>query len=122
MTSFLSELPRDLFGAYLDIGNMIAFSDPEHWADIVGRDVCAVHIKGYRRTGGINKGGTWCSLLAANKDWTRTLELLRAGGFDGYLTAEVASSAPDMTDTKYLKFIADEEKTILGRLKQGEQK
>ncbi len=117
MTSFISELESDVFGAYLDIGNMIAFSDPEHWADIVGKYVFKIHIKGYKRSSGLNSGGQWCSLLSCGKNWKRTLKLLQEKGFDGYLTAEVASSAPDMTDEEYLKFIADEEKNIIGELK-----
>ncbi len=116
MTSFISELDSDVFGSYLDIGNMIAFSDPEHWADIVGETVLKIHIKGYKKNGGINSGGTWCSLNSCGKDWTRTLRILKEKGFDGYLTAEVASSAPNMTDEEYLKFIADEEKEIIDKL------
>ena len=47
---------------------------------------------------------------------TDTINGLKEKGFDGYLTAEVASGAPGMTDEQYLKFIADEEAEIIGYL------
>lgn len=112
MVDFIDELGSDMFGAYFDLGNMVAWSDTVHWADIVGSKTFKIHVKDYKREGGVNRGGKFVQLLEGTVDFKRSMEILKARGFDGYLTAEVFKDDPDMSDIDYLASIVEAEKTI----------
>ena len=114
MLSFIDELGCDMFGAYYDLGNMVAFSDTVNWTDVVAPKTFKIHIKDYKRNGGINRGGYFCQLLEGDVDFKRAMHQLRDGGFDGYLTAEVFKSDENMSYPDYFKSIADAEDIILG--------
>ena len=89
MLSFLDELNSDVFALYLDLGNMLAFSNAEYWAEIVGSRTARIHIKDFKRTNGINKGGVFCELLQGDVNFKAAMAALKKEGFDGYMTAEV---------------------------------
>ena len=112
MVSFIDELGSDMFGAYFDLGNMVAFSDTVHWADVVGGMTFKIHVKDYKRTSGVNRGGKFVQLLEGDVDWRRSMAILKARGFDGYLTAEVFKDDPNMSDEDYLASIVEAEKVI----------
>ena len=112
MVRFIDELGSDMFGAYFDLGNMVAWSDTVHWADIVGSKAFKIHVKDYKREGGVNRGGKFVQLLEGTVDFKRSMEILKARGFDGYLTAEVFKDDPNMSDEDYLASIVSAEKTI----------
>ena len=112
MVRFIDELGSDMFGAYFDLGNMVAWSDTVHWADIVGSKTFKIHVKDYKREGGVNRGGKFVQLLEGTVDFKRSMEILKARGFDGYLTAEVFKDDPNMSDEDYLASIVSAEKTI----------
>lgn len=75
-------------GMYFDVGNMMDYSYPEWWIDIIGDHVLKIHIKDYKRNGGCHTGGTFCKLLEGDIDWA-TLSPLIAKYYDGPITAEV---------------------------------
>ena len=112
MVSFIDELGSDMFGAYFDLGNMVAFSDTIHWADVVAEKTFKIHVKDYKREGAVNRGGKFVQLLEGTVDFKRSMEILKAKGFDGYLTAEVFKDDPDMSDIDYLASIVEAEKII----------
>ena len=112
MVDFIDELGSDMFGAYFDLGNMVAWSDTVHWANIVGSKTFKIHVKDYKREGGVNRGGKFVQLLEGTVDFKRSMEILKARGFDGYLTAEVFKDDPNMSDIDYLASIVEAEKTI----------
>ena len=114
MISFIDELECELFGAYYDLGNMVAFSDTTNWTDVVAPKTFKIHIKDFKRNGGINRGGTFCQLLEGDVDFKGAMRQLREAGFDGYLTAEVFKSDENMSYPDYFKSIADAEETIIG--------
>ena len=87
MLSFLDELNSDVFALYLDLGNMLSFSNAEYWAEIVGSRTARIHIKDFKRNN--NKGGVSCELLQGDVNFKAAMAALKANGFDGYLTAEV---------------------------------
>ena len=112
MTSFIDELGSDMFGAYFDLGNMVAFSDTIHWADVVAEKTFKIHVKDYKRDSGVNRGGKFVQLLEGDVDFERSMAILKAKGFDGYLTAEVFKDDPKMSDEDYLASIVNAERTI----------
>ena len=114
MVSFLSDLDSDAFALYFDLGNMVAFSNSEYWCDIVAPYITKIHIKDYKRNGGINSGGSFCQLLEGDLDFKAAMKMLKKHGFDGYMTAEVGKSDPDMSDSDYFASIAAAEDVIAG--------
>lgn len=113
MVSFLDELDSDCFGLYFDLGNMVAFSDSAFWCEIVGSRSVRIHVKDYKRNGGINSGGTWVNLLRGDLDFPRAMAALKATGFDGYLTAEVFKSADESFES-FLHDVSTAEDEIIG--------
>ncbi|MGM9652076.1 MAG: sugar phosphate isomerase/epimerase family protein [Eubacteriales bacterium] len=113
MASFIDEIGSPKIGAYLDVGNMLAFSVPEYWVEILGGRIGCVHVKDYRRAGGLNSGGTWEDITHGSADWKRIIPALRKAGFDGYLTGEVFKSDAQMSFSEYYKKVAGEIAEIL---------
>lgn len=112
MVRFLKELDSDAFALYFDLGNMVAFSNSEYWCDIVAPYITKIHIKDYKRNGGINSGGKFCQLLEGDLDFKTAMAVLKKHGFDGYMTAEVSKSDPEMSYPDYFKSISDAEDII----------
>ena len=92
MISFLDDLNSDAFALYFDLGNMVAFSNSEYWAEIVGSRTAKIHIKDFKRTNGINRGGVFCDLLTGDLNFKAAMAALKKEGFDGYMTAEVSKA------------------------------
>lgn len=108
MASFIDEVGSPKIGAYLDVGNMLAFSVPEYWVEVLGSRIGFVHVKDYRRAGGLNSGGTWEDITHGSANWKEIIPALRSAGFDGYLTGEVFKADAGMTFPEYYKKVAGE--------------
>lgn len=89
MKNFIDEIGSPYVGAYFDVGNVIAFSDAEDWIEILDNRIQKIHVKDFKRNGGINRGGCFVNLLEGNVNWSKVIPALRKIGFDGYLTAEL---------------------------------
>lgn len=87
MKNFIDKLDCKYIKAYFDVGNVMRFSNPEYWINILGSRICKVHVKDF--AGG--RGGISVNLLQGDIDWKRVLSALRAVGYDSYLTAELKS-------------------------------
>jgi len=121
MMVFVDETKNPYVCAYFDVGNVVAFSWPEYWIEILGERAKFIHVKGFRRTGrsygGLNTGGTFVDLLDADIEWGAVTAALRTAGYDGYLTAELASPEKDSDFVDYYKGIASSlDKIINGRI------
>ncbi|MCL2478020.1 MAG: sugar phosphate isomerase/epimerase [Treponema sp.] len=115
MANFIDKLDNPGIAAYFDAGNMIAFSWPEHWIEILGGRIRALHVKNFKRAGGLFRGGSWVDLEEGDADWKKIIGALRKTGFDGYLTAETSiteSRIPGINFCAYYKDVAD----ALGRI------
>jgi len=108
MASFIDEVDSPKIGAYLDAGNMLAFSISEYWVEVLGSRTGCVHVKDYKRSGGLNSGGTWQDITHGSANWKAIIPELKKAGFDGYLTGEVFKADADMSWTDYYKKVADE--------------
>ncbi|MBQ9115760.1 MAG: sugar phosphate isomerase/epimerase [Clostridia bacterium] len=113
MLSFLDDLGSDVFALYFDLGNMVAFSTSEYWAEIVGSKAAKIHIKDFKRNGGINSGGVFCDLLKGDLDFKAAMKAMKGQGFDGYLTAEVGKGK-DVSWEEFFRSVSDAEETIIG--------
>jgi len=97
MTRLIDAIGQKNVGAYFDAGNVIAFSNPVRWIEVLGNRIKKIHVKGYRRTPGgfkFNTGGNWCDLPKASCDWKQVITALEEAGYDGYITAEVGPEHP----------------------------
>lgn len=101
MAKFIDDLKNSYIGAYFDVGNMVAFSWPEHWIEILGKRIRAVHIKNFKRAGGLFRGGNWVDLEDGDVDWPKVISALRRAEFDGYLTAETSIDESKVTGISY---------------------
>ncbi len=108
MVSFIDEIGSPKIGAYLDTGNMLAFSVSEYWVEILGSRIGYVHVKDYKRAGGLNSGGTWEDITHGSANWRAIIPALKRAGFDGYLTGEVFKADPDMSFPDYYKKVSSE--------------
>ncbi len=108
MVSFIDAVGSPMIGAYLDVGNMIAFSVPEYWIEILGRRIGKVHVKDYKRNGGLNSGGVWADVTHGSANWKAIVPALRAAGYDGYLVGEVFKADPALSFSDYYKQVAGE--------------
>ena len=106
--SFVDEVGSPKIGAYLDAGNMLAFSVSEYWVEILGSRIGCVHVKDYKRAGGLNSGGTWQDITHGSANWPEIIAQLKKAGFDGYLTGEVFKADADMSWEDYYKKVAGE--------------
>ena len=115
MARFIDELKNPNIAAYFDVGNVLAFSWPEYWIEVLGKRIKAVHVKNFKRAGGLFRGGTWVDLEEGDADWPKVIPALRKTGFDGYLTAETfisESKVPDISFPTYYQSVSD----ALGRI------
>lgn len=114
MVSFVDEVDSPMIGAYLDVGNMLAFSVPEYWIEVLGSRIGKVHVKDYKRNGGLNSGGTWQDITHGSADWKTMIPALRLAGYDGYLVGEVSKAFPDMSWNDYYAKVNGEIAEICG--------
>ena len=109
MSVLIDETKNPFICAYFDVGNVVAFSWPEYWIEILGEKAKLIHIKGFKRGnmafGGLNTGGTFVDLLDADINWYAVVSALRKIGFNGYLTAELPTPEKDSDHVKYYRDI-----------------
>lgn len=77
-------------GVYFDVGNVIATGYPEHWIEILGRRIQAVHIKNFKRQdcGGVLHGFGE-ALLDGDVNFKAVGAQLKKIGYRGPLTVEM---------------------------------
>lgn len=104
----IDEIGSDSIGMYFDVGNVVAYSNPEDWVEILGNRIKFVHVKDYLRNIRTFKGGAFVGVNDGSANWQRVVDGLKAIGFDGYLTAEVMRSNPEMEYTDFYKLTCDQ--------------
>ena len=87
MVRMIDAVNSPAVGAYFDAGNVAAYSDPSHWAEILGHRIKRMHLKDFKR--GRVHSGEFANLLEGCIPWPALMQMLRRIGYDGYLTAEL---------------------------------
>ena len=88
MNEFIDKIGCGFVQAYFDVGNVLDFSYPEYWIEILKSKIKRVHVKDYnRKVGNING---FCNLLQGNVNWKKVMESLHNINYDGYVTAELS--------------------------------
>lgn len=91
MRNFIDSFKCSYIGAYFDVGNVVAISEPENWIEILGSRIFKVHVKDFMRNSGINRGGSFVNLLEGDVNWIGVKDALDRAGYDSYLTAELST-------------------------------
>ncbi|MDP2989254.1 MAG: sugar phosphate isomerase/epimerase family protein, partial [Kiritimatiellota bacterium] len=99
MKLFVDQFENRRLGVYFDVGNCLINGYPEHWIEILGRRIAAVHFKNFSRQdcgGGIHGFGD--DLLKGDVNWKAVLAALAKIKYKGPITAEMIpfSRLPDL--------------------------
>lgn len=99
MKLFVDQFKSRRLGVYFDVGNGLINGYPEHWIEILGKRIAAVHFKNFARQdcgGGIHGFGD--DLLKGDVNWKAVLAALAKIKYKGPITAEMIpfSRLPDL--------------------------
>ncbi|GAB4154246.1 MAG: sugar phosphate isomerase/epimerase [Planctomycetota bacterium] len=100
LARYVDELASPWVGIHFDAGNLVQFGYPEHWVPILGHRIHKVDVKDYVR-GKANYDGFGVKLNEGETDWPAVVAALRAIGYRGWFTAEMAGG-----DEAYLADLA----------------
>lgn len=99
MRTFIDQFRSPWVGAYFDLGNSLINGFSEHWIEILGKRIKAVHAKNFSRQdcGGVLHG-FGDDLLKGDLNWKATLQALKRIRYTGPVTAEMIpfSRLPDL--------------------------
>jgi hexulose-6-phosphate isomerase len=90
MKTFVDQFRTRRIGVYFDVGNCLINGYPEHWIEVLGKRIAAVHFKNFRRedcAGGLHGFGD--DLLAGDIDWSAVVKALKKIKYTGPITAEM---------------------------------
>ncbi len=113
MAGFIDRLDSSYIKAYYDVGNTVAFSDTVSWISVLGERIHRIHVKGFKRNGGVNCGGDFVDLLSGDINWPAVVSALKSEGYDSYLTAEVSPTKAYDEMLTFYKEVSAQEDTIL---------
>jgi L-ribulose-5-phosphate 3-epimerase len=90
MRLFVDQFRSRQIGVYFDVGNCLINGYPEHWIEILGRRIVAVHVKNFSRQdcgGGLHGFGD--DLLSGDLNWEAVFDALERIKYRGPITAEM---------------------------------
>ena len=96
---YLEQFGSDYIGIYFDVGNAVLNGYPEHWIEILGDRIKAVHFKNFKRDDcGGTLHGFGDDLLTGDVNFSAVLEGLTKISYSGPVTAEMIpfSRLPDL--------------------------
>lgn len=99
MCEFIDSFDCSFIGAYFDIGNVLRYSYPEYWIEILDDRIMRVHAKDGRKVPS-PVGYYEVPLLQGSVRWNRVMASLRNAGYEGPLAAEV-SAVPQAPEFGY---------------------
>ena len=85
--AFIDDFGSPLVGSYFDVGNVMLYGHPEHWIQILGPRIFAVHLKDFRVAVGNLDG--FVDLLSGNVDFRAVMGAFQQIGYTGPFTAEI---------------------------------
>lgn len=96
---FLDQFNSPFVASYFDVGNVVINGYPQHWIEILGQRIAAVHVKNFSREdagGGLHGFGD--DLLKGDVDFAAVRQALERINYSGPITAEMLpfSRLPNM--------------------------
>ncbi len=95
---YVDEFKSPLVGWYLDIGNIVTYCWPEHWAQILNQRVMKLDIKEFSRKKSNEVGlraGFRVKLLEGDCDWPAVMKAIDEIGYRGWGSAEIPGGGPE---------------------------
>jgi hexulose-6-phosphate isomerase len=88
--TFIDQFASPYIGCYFDVGNVVITGYPQHWIEILGPRIAAVHVKNFQRDdcGGVLHG-FGDDLLHGDVDFPAVVTALEHIGYTGPITAEM---------------------------------
>jgi L-ribulose-5-phosphate 3-epimerase len=97
MVSYVDAFASPWVRAYLDVGNMLFYGNPQDWVRALGPRIHRVHIKDFKLDR--PKGQFfWKNLGEGDVDWPAVRQALADVGYEGWITTEIEAG-----DAAYLK-------------------
>ena len=87
MRDFIDKIGSNYVKVYFDVGNVLQYSVPEHWIEILGKRIVRVHVKDFKLSIGNMDG--FVDLLAGDVDWPAVMAALRKIGYNSFCTVEI---------------------------------
>lgn len=96
---FIDQFNSPNIGCYFDVGNVVITGYPQHWIEILGSRIAAVHVKNFKRedcAGVLHGFGD--DLMQGDVDFAAVKQALAKIGYSGPVTAEMIpfSRLPDL--------------------------
>ncbi len=94
MVRFIDEIGHPSVQVHFDIGNMVRWGVPEHWAEILGKRSKKLDVKEYDLKKAMNEGmgkGFGVPIGEGSIQWKAVMDELEKIGFTGWAAAEVAA-------------------------------
>jgi hexulose-6-phosphate isomerase len=88
MRNFIDEVGSGYVGSYFDVGNVLQYSYPEYWIEILGKRIKKVHIKDFDTSIGNING--FKPLLQGDVNWRKVVKALMDVEYDSFITAELS--------------------------------
>ncbi|MFW6270547.1 MAG: sugar phosphate isomerase/epimerase family protein [Bacillota bacterium] len=88
MNKFIEKIDSPYVGCYFDVGNVLNFSFPEYWIEILADKILKVHVKDFKT--GIGNMSGFTHLLQGDVNWPRVIKALKEVDYNDYLTAELS--------------------------------
>lgn len=110
---YIDQFDSEMIGWYFDVGNIVRYGWPDQWVHILGKRILKVDIKEYSRTKQKEEGiweGFKVKLGEGDSDWPRVNKALKAVGYSGWGSAEVAGG-----DRERLKEISERMDDVYSR-------
>lgn len=88
--AFIDQFSSPNIGSYFDVGNVVITGYPQHWIEILGSRIAAVHVKNFKRedAGGLLHG-FGDDLLQGDVDFDAVKTALKKVKYKGPITAEM---------------------------------
>ncbi len=120
MRTFVDQFKSPRVGVYFDVANCLINGYPEHWIELLGKRIKAVHFKNFTRQDcGGTLHGFGDDILAGDVNWPAVAAALEKAKFRGPVTAEMIpfSRLPDLVlpDMDLARDTAPKLRAILGR-------
>ncbi len=98
MQKYIGEFESPWIKAWFDVGNVVLYGYPQDWIRTLGKNICKVHLKDFKRKEG---GYAWVNLGDGDVDWAAVREAFAEIGYSGSVIAEL-----DGGDGVYLRDVS----------------
>lgn len=98
MRNFIDACGSPRVAAYYDPANIVKYGLPDQWVRVLGKRICRVHFKDFKRNVGNLDG--FVHLLDGDVNYPTLMAAFKAVGYNGYVTAEIFPPAHGLWESQ----------------------